>query len=73
MTMLSEDLNTLSVNLSDKFCNLQITNDKLKEDLMLAYTADPIRVKTLNFMLAKLKGEKNHWENKVICVKLKQI
>lgn len=65
MSMHGEDLRTVTVVLADKYVVQQSTNDKLKEDLHLAYTADPIRVKTLNFMLAKLQGDKNHWENKV--------
>jgi hypothetical protein len=65
LCMRAEDLRAAAAALGGRLCVQQALNDKLKEDLLLAYTADPIRVKSLNFMMAKLQGDKNHWENKV--------
>ena len=63
--MLAEDMSGAMGILAEKVQGAHGTIVALREDLQLARAAEPFAMKKLNFMVAKLSGEKNHYENKV--------
>jgi predicted nuclease with TOPRIM domain len=65
--MVSEDMCGLVVGLELRLAKSDDTIRSLNEDLSMARVAEPIAMKKLNYMVAKLSGEKNHYENKVRC------
>eukprot|EP00602_Paraphysomonas_sp_CaronLab_P008618 CAMPEP_0185034238 /NCGR_PEP_ID=MMETSP1103-20130426/23927_1 /TAXON_ID=36769 /ORGANISM="Paraphysomonas bandaiensis, Strain Caron Lab Isolate" /LENGTH=1383 /DNA_ID=CAMNT_0027570811 /DNA_START=129 /DNA_END=4277 /DNA_ORIENTATION=- len=62
--MCMEDACCRYASLCDRFNSSCLTISQLTEDLRVARTAEPFAVKKLNFMLSRLRGEKNHYENK---------
>jgi len=62
--MEGENLRSVSSLLMSKTVAYQDTISQLEADLSEAKMAEPFELKKLNFMVCKLSGEKNHYENK---------
>merc|ERR1711939_613918 len=53
-----------SLKLASQLCDLERTINKLLGELDVARQAEPLKIKQLEYMLARTVGEKNHFENK---------
>ncbi|CAE7461086.1 unnamed protein product, partial [Symbiodinium microadriaticum] len=62
--MCAEDMHGSVITMAGKLHSSQSTITTLHEDLQLARAAEPFAMKKLNYLVAKLNGEKNHYENK---------
>lgn len=57
-----------SLRLAAQLCDLERTIKKLSGELDVARQAEPLKIKQLEYMLARTVGEKNHFENKVYLI-----
>jgi chromosome segregation ATPase len=64
-SMVSEDLNGQRQKLQQQLEDREFKIKLLKQDLSLSKQAEPFVVKKLNYLLSKLNGEKNHYQQKV--------
>ena len=64
--MVAED--TLAQAVAAKTVHRQLleTTAALREEVRVARAVDPVRVRQLDLVIARLTGEKNHFENKVL-------
>ena len=62
--MMGEDNLNTCVQIYEKMTMQQETILNLESELLEAKSAEPFELKRLNFMVSKLSGEKNHYENK---------
>lgn len=62
--MAYEDVRERQRLLGDRLASKDTKISLLKEDLSISKQAEPFVIKKLNYMLAKVRGEKNHYENK---------